>query len=78
MVGDFAGPAALRNVARYLTERKAIVGVFYISNVETYLDDPQKQTFYANVTALPVDTSSMFIRHILGTLREACHGGGRE
>jgi hypothetical protein len=66
LVGDFAGPAALRNVARYLTERKATVGVFYISNVETYLDDAQKQTFYANVTALPVDTSSMFIRHILG------------
>ena len=66
LVGDFAGPAVIRNVARYLTERKATVGVFYISNVETYLDDAQKQTFYANVTTLPVDTSSMFIRHILG------------
>jgi hypothetical protein len=42
------------------------VGAFYISNVETYLSDPQKQTFYENVTALPVDSSSMFIRHILG------------
>ena len=66
LVGDFAGPAVIRNVARYLTERKATVGVFYISNVETYLDDAQKQAFYANVTMLPVDTSSMFIRHILG------------
>ena len=66
LVGDFAGPTAIRNVARYLTERKATVGVFYISNVETYLDDTQKQAFYANVTTLPVDTSSMFIRHILG------------
>jgi len=66
LVGDFAGPAAIRNVARYLTERKATVGVFYVSNVETYLDDAQKQAFYANVTTLPVDTSSMFIRHILG------------
>src|SRR5688572_5471567 len=66
LVGDFAGPAVIRNVARYLTERKATVGVFYISNVETYLTDPQKQTFYANVTTLPVDSSSMFIRHILG------------
>ena len=66
LVGDFAGPAVIRNVARYLTERKATVGVFYISNVETYLDDAQKQTFYANVTTLPVDSSSMFIRHILG------------
>ena len=66
LVGDFAGPAAIRNVARYLTERKLTVGVFYISNVETYLDDAQKQKFYENVTTLPVDTSSMFIRHILG------------
>jgi len=53
LVGDFAGPAVIRNVARYLTERKVTVGVFYISNVETYLDDAQKQTFYANVTTLP-------------------------
>jgi hypothetical protein len=42
------------------------VGAFYISNVETYLSDPQKQTFYENVATLPVDSSSMFIRHILG------------
>jgi len=66
LVGDFAGPAVIRNVGRYLTERKATVGAFYISNVETYLSDPQKQTFYENVAALPVDSSSMFIRHILG------------
>jgi hypothetical protein len=66
LVGDFAGPAVIRNVGRYLTEHKATVGAFYISNVETYLSDPQKQVFYENVTALPVDSSSMFIRHILG------------
>jgi hypothetical protein len=66
LVGDFAGPAVIRNVGRYLTERKATVGAFYISNVETYLSDPQKQTFYENVATLPVDSSSMFIRHILG------------
>jgi hypothetical protein len=66
LVGDFAGPAVIRNIARYLTERKATVGVFYISNVETYLDEKQRQTFYANVATLPVDTNSMFIRHILG------------
>jgi len=66
LVGDFAGPAVIRNVGRYLTERKATVGVFYISNVETYLSDPQKQVFYANVATLPVDANSMFVRHILG------------
>jgi hypothetical protein len=66
LVGDFAGPAVIRNIGRYLKERNATVGVFYISNVETYLDEPQKQAFYANVAALPVDSSSMFIRFILG------------
>src|SRR5215469_15547076 len=66
LVGDFAGPAVIRNVGRYLTEHKATVGAFYISNVETYLTDPQKQIFYENVATLPVDSSSMFIRHILG------------
>jgi len=66
LVGDFAGPAVIRNIGRYLTEHKATVGTFYISNVETYLSDAQKQTFYENVATLPVDSSSMFIRHILG------------
>jgi hypothetical protein len=66
LVGDFAGPAVIRNVGRYLKERNATAGVFYISNVEYYLDDSQKQAFYDNVAALPVDSSSMFIRHILG------------
>jgi hypothetical protein len=78
LVGDFAGPAVIRNIGRYLTEHKATVGVFYISNVETYLNDTQKQAFYDNVTTLPVDSSSMFIRHILGNPREACRGGCRE
>jgi hypothetical protein len=66
LVGDFAGPAVIRNVARYLKERNATVEVFYISNVETYLDDAQRQVFYANVATLPVGSSSTFIRHILG------------
>jgi hypothetical protein len=56
----------IRNIGRYLKERNATVGVFYISNVETYLDESQKQAFYANVATLPVDSSSMFIRFILG------------
>jgi hypothetical protein len=66
LVGDFAGPAVIRNISRYLTDHKATVSVFYISNVETYLDEPGRQTFYGNVATLPVDASSMFIRHILG------------
>jgi hypothetical protein len=66
LVGDFSGPAVIRNIGRYLIDRKATVSVFYISNVETYLDDTQKLEFYNNVTTLPVDGSSIFIRFILG------------
>jgi hypothetical protein len=66
-VGDFAGPAAIRNIGRYLDERKATVAAFYVSNVEVYLSAAQKQQFYANVATLPVDPSSMLIRFILGS-----------
>ena len=38
VVGNFAGPKALRAVGRYLKEREAIVSAFYLSNVEQYLD----------------------------------------
>ena len=37
VVGDFAGPKAIRAVAQYLKQRGAIVGAFYTSNVEQYL-----------------------------------------
>lgn len=67
LVGDFAGPKALRSVAEYLKAHNAFVGAFYTSNVEQYLfqDDDNWKRFYANVAALPVDASSMFIRYVL-------------
>src|SRR5262245_12245570 len=37
IVGDFAGPKAIRKVADYLKQRNAIVSAFYVSNVEVYL-----------------------------------------
>ena len=63
IVGDFAGDKALRSVARYLKQHKAVVTDFYTSNVEFYLfqsDDGRK--FLANVAELPVDQNSIFIR----------------
>jgi hypothetical protein len=67
LVGDFAGPKAVRSVAEYLKEHSAILTVFYTSNVEQYLfqDDENWKQFYANVAALPVDSSSLFIRYVL-------------
>lgn len=69
LVGDFAGPKALRSVARYLDLHHATVSVFYTSNVEQYLFPGRGinaadawQRFYDNVGALPITTSSTFIR----------------
>ena len=66
VVGDFAGPKAIRGVGEYLRERHATVTAFYLSNVEQYLykgpDDASR--FYKNVAALPIDTTSTFIRSV--------------
>jgi hypothetical protein len=63
LVGDFAGPKALRSVARYLDLHHATVSVFYTSNVEQYLFRGDLwQRFYDNVGALPIDSRSTFIR----------------
>jgi hypothetical protein len=68
--GDFGGPKALRAVAKYLKERNAVLGAFYLSNVEQYLfqgvdraGHPNGGTnFCANVAEFPLDASSTFIR----------------
>lgn len=63
LVGDFAGPKALRDVAAYLRERGAHVTAFYTSNVEQYLfRGDEWQRFYSNVAALPIAEQSTFIR----------------
>src|SRR5262249_29413188 len=67
LVGDFAGPKAIRTVARYFRDHQATVSAFYLSNVEMYLlASPQWKSFCANVAALPVDQSSTIIRFLLG------------
>jgi hypothetical protein len=63
IVGDFAGPKALRDVAAYLRERGGSVTAFYTSNVEQYLfRGDEWQRFYGNVAALPIGDRSTFIR----------------
>jgi hypothetical protein len=65
VVGDFAGPKALRAVGAYVADHAATVGAFYTSNVEQYLfRDGGWRAFYANVAALPLDSSSTFIRAV--------------
>jgi hypothetical protein len=74
VVGDFAGPKAIRAVGEYLKNHHAIVGAFYTSNVEQYLFQgaDEWKRYYANVATLPLDSTSSFIRSIGGGFR----GGG--
>lgn len=75
LVGDFAGPKAIRMVASYLKQHNATVSAFYVSNVEAYLEgagpvsrsmgSPERlQAFYVNAAELPVDRTSLFIRFV--------------
>jgi hypothetical protein len=63
VVGDFAGPKALRGVGKYLKAHGATVSAFYVSNVEGYLRRANSwDAFCANVATLPLDDASVFIR----------------
>jgi hypothetical protein len=65
VVGNFAGPKAIRAVGRYVREHGATISAFYVSNVEQYLfQDGLFDQFAQNVAALPVDGSSTFIRSV--------------
>jgi hypothetical protein len=76
IVGNFAGPRAIRQVATYLREHAATVTTFYTSNVEQYLfQDRLWDDFRANVATLPLDGSSTFIRSCFNTCSSP--GGAR-
>jgi hypothetical protein len=67
VVGNFAGPKAIRAVGAYLKEKGATVSAFYLSNVEQYLmQDGIWREFCANVATLPLDDTSTFIRAARG------------
>jgi hypothetical protein len=74
VVGDFAGPKAIRAVGSYLKQKGAAVSTFYISNVEQYLTQgKQSIDFCYNVATLPLDSTSTLIR----STRGGSSGGGR-
>jgi hypothetical protein len=63
VVGDLAGPKALRSIARFLNERQLKVSAFYTSNVEFYLmSQGQFANFIENVYGLPTHEKSVIIR----------------
>ena len=69
LVGDFAGPTAIRSVGDYLKERETPVTAFYVSNVEQYLFRDQEgwKNFYTSVATLPLRPASVFIRALIKT-----------
>jgi hypothetical protein len=67
VVGDFAGPKALRTVGDYLREKGYSVSAFYTSNVEQYLfRNGVFGDFAENIRHLPVSEKSLFIRAFTG------------
>jgi len=65
IVGDFAGPHALRAVGDYLRERGEEVTAFYTSNVEFYLfRDGGFQRFVENARSLPRRSRAVVIRSV--------------
>ena len=63
IVGNFGGPGAIREIARYLRAQGETVSVFYTSNVERYLfRDGLWDDFAANIATLPIDRSSTIVR----------------
>jgi len=66
IVGDFGGPSAIRSVGSYLKQHNATVSAFYTSNVEQYLFMNESwKAFYTNVSTLPLDSKSVFIRPLI-------------
>lgn len=66
VIGDFAGPKALRAVGEYLRSHGAVVSAIYTSNVEQYLfrDAHKWRQYYENVATLPLDSLSTFVRSV--------------
>jgi hypothetical protein len=75
VVGNFAGPKAIRGIAAYLKQKGATVSTFYLSNVEEYLQrDGIWPAFCENVATLPFDDSSAFIRSVRSTSGDPADG----
>lgn len=76
VIGDFAGPKAVRAVGEYIRAHGAVVSAIYTSNVEQYLFrvDHNWRRYYENVATLPVDSSSTFVRAVFNNM--GYMGGG--
>ena len=76
VVGNFAGPKAIRAVGAWLKLHGATVSAFYLSNVEQYLYmDGIWTDFCRNSLELPIDDQSQFIRSFRGGGGPGFNGG---
>jgi hypothetical protein len=67
VTGNLAGDKALRAIGKYMSEHDLTVSAFYVSNVESYLmRDGSFDRFAENVSHLPIDERSVFIRSYFG------------
>jgi hypothetical protein len=63
IIGDFAGPKALRAVGAYISAHGGAVNYVYTSNVEQYLfQNDAYRRYYTSVGTLPLAEQSTFIR----------------
>jgi len=70
IVGDFAGPSALKNAGAFLKANGLRLSTFYTSNVEFYLfDTPAWVRFVANLRSLPIAEDAIFVRSYFGNGR---------
>jgi len=68
VVGNFAGPKAIRAIGKYLKAHDAVVSAFYVSNVEQYLSrEGGLEEFCASAATLPLDDTSTFVRSERGS-----------
>jgi len=63
LVADFGGTKTIQEIAKYLKSHGSTVSVFYISNVEDYLENSWNN-YRANLAALPADDSTLLIRFL--------------
>lgn len=67
VVGDLAGPKAIRAIGAYLAQTRRTVSVFYLSNIEQYLfRNGVFPAFAANLRALPATPKSLLVRSVVG------------
>ena len=77
VVGDFAGPKALKAIGEFLRSRNARVSLFYVSNVEPYLFTARSaDKFYDNVLSIPFTDEALFVRTFFGSTTRECKALG--